>query len=158
MYDFIRLFQITTVYGFSAEPIPEDLQYRPVFNKDIGTIMEDFKTRNDKTLKKVFDDYLLVDDQNIKSKTAGLTDFMLVLRAFFQESTLKNYLASDDSEEVYDKVNSYKILISKMDDFFFRAIKVNPQLYKNSKFINMDYNSFWDVLSYLYNSESLHLV
>lgn len=87
-----------------------------------------------------------------------MCDIVIIMREYFgDESSFTFYLDEKDSENIFDKVNSLKILLKQIDVFFFEIIRADKKLYENSKYVSMSFNLFWSILQYLLDSKAITL-
>lgn len=103
--------------------------------------MTDFKSKNQIFLEKRFQEYAN------ELGHAGVCDIVIIMREYFgDESSFTFYLDEKDTENLFDKVNSLKILLKQIDVFIFEIIRADKSLYLNSKYVSMSYELFWSIL------------
>ena len=82
---------------------------------------------------------------------------MLVLGDILSEDQVKFTFEANDSEDIFVKVNSFKKLLRIYDVYFFDYLRLNRSLYVNSKFVDIDLETMWNMVRYLLDSELLHV-
>lgn len=145
--DFKRIFSMVTVFCFSEDRIYDF----PSRNNEIRLFLEDLCIKNEAYLRSIFQLYANEDD------IANVNDFISILRKMFQEGDLKLelYLSNSDTEDIFMKINSFKILLKAIDKYFFEFIGLSRDVYKNSKYVNCDFEVFWGIIYFLIDSGDL---
>lgn len=141
-YDIMRLYEILNLFDFR-----NDLVNEPTTNKDAGEVIDNLiMNYSDKILER----FRLHTEYNVESVSGciGTSDIFLVLRDILDEDQVKFTFEAGDQEDIFQKMNSFKLFQRVYDDYFFDYVRLNRTLYGNSKFIDVDLDTMWNLIRY----------
>jgi hypothetical protein len=150
-YDIVRLYEILNLFDFRNDIVNE-----PTVNKDGCEVIDNLIMNYS---EKILERFRLHAEYNVESVPGciGTLDIFLVLRDILDEDQVTFTFEAGDEEDIFQKLNSVKLLQSVYDDYFFEYVRLNQTLWNNSKFIDVDLDTMWNLIRYSLDANLLNV-
>ena len=148
--DILRLYAILNIFDYKNNFVDE-----PETNKEANRIFDTYLMNNADIVNEAWNTHANYEGA---ANQLGTLDISLFLRDMQVDDKIIFYCDNGDSEDIFSRENSFKLLLKDCDKYYFDYLGMSHSLYKNSKYVDVTQNQLWDMIRFFLNSKILFVV